>query len=248
MNKWYFISFLFLLAACDDESGRNAYFASGYYRADINQASVEYFQMTEDGNVIHDEDAQVKLIFDGANLTMLNTLANTYEVNAEDYTLNSNHIDIEINSGINLYASALVPPSLTITNSGNSTISIDPGLPGEEVFDLAWNSLEGYSFLARLECTEENPLEIPFASGGGFFETTFERPFVESGMLIYSSDFKYYGTHKLTVFVLENEYADLFFLRNGSLGFLTVEGPDNIENGKGFWTAINAYELELVVQ
>ncbi|MEZ4800494.1 MAG: hypothetical protein R2809_12140 [Flavobacteriales bacterium] len=248
MNKWYFISLLFLLSSCDDESGRNAYFVSGYYRADVKRASAEYFQMSEDGNIIHDEEAIVSLIFDGANIEMVNTIANTYEVNAENFILSNNHIDVEINSGIKLYSSAEVPPPLTILDSGNTTISIDPGQPGEEVFDLSWSQLQGYSFLARLECTEENPLEIPFASGGGFFETTFERPFVESGMLIYSSDFKFYGAHKLTVFVIENRYADLFFIRNGSLGFITVEGPDNVQNGKGFWTAVNAYEMDLLVQ
>lgn len=248
MMKWYYIFGLLLLLACDDESGRDAYYLSGYYRADTKTAAVEYFQMSEDGIIIHDQDASIYFLLDSDNIPFINSQQNTYTLNVEDLNVDLEKANIEVNAGINLFASADVPPSLDLTAIGNTIVSVDPGQPGEEVFDLSWNEIPGHSFLARLECMEQNPVEIPFASGGGFFDVTFERPFVETGMLIYASDFKFYGAHKLTVFVLDDRYADLFFLRNGSLGFLTVEGPDNIENGKGFWTAVSAYEVDLVVQ
>lgn len=236
------------LISCDSELENKAYVVSGFYRADTDKAEVSYFQLKDNGEKYADERAIVQITIGNGSRNLQRVSDDEYVLDGELNFNPGDEIALEIESDRILSASATIPPLVNIEAMGNSMINIDPGLPGEEVFSLKWTEQEGYSYLLRLECIEPTLVEIPFTNGGGLFENTFRSPIVESSALIYASDFKYYGAHRLTIFILNNEYANLFFTRNGSIGFVTTESFDNIDGGKGIWTSINAVDILLEVQ
>lgn len=248
MRYMYYIAIVMALCSCEQEQVENAYVLSGYYRADTDETQVFYYQINDEGKWLKDENAEVSIMATGEMRSVPFQSDFNYYLNGTNAIAPGSEVMIEVSTDRVIRSKAKVPPVIAPENLGNPSITIDPGQPGEEVFNLHWNAEPGYSYLLRLECTEPSPSEIPFIGGGGFFEETFSRPIVENSALIYASDFKFYGEHKITVYILENEYANLFFLRNGNLGFLTTESPDNITGGKGYWTCINAFEVILQVQ
>jgi hypothetical protein len=142
----------------------------------------------------------------------------------------------------------MLPPIIEPISVDNTNLTIDVNAPGVELFGLSWNQVEGHSFVIQLECLEENKVEIPFEVPHGLFDSQFNGPIEEASIDLYDVDFMYYGQHRLTVYIIDSKYAEVFFYRSRSKRNVITAGPDNVFGAHGFWACTRAFEVLLNVE
>ena len=247
MRKIIYIAlFVFGLSSCEPEIPRNMVVMSGYVLANSDSVFVQYFEMDQDGYQIPVENAELEIKRDGLSWYLKKNSNGIYYRDDVPFDFNAGEIVVlEAFGNTASQASALIPPNIQILESSSPVVDVNADNPFEEVYSTSWLNQEGYSYLLKLECLETDPVEIPFGVPSGLFQNTFSGPIEESNLIVFASDFKYFGAHRLTIYIIEEEYSSLFFLRNQALGLTITEGADNISGGKGFWTGINAIEINL---
>lgn len=149
-------------------------------------------------------------------------------------------------------ASALVqvPPAIAPVNLGNTLISINPNSTGAPALVLQWTELPSnrYSYLLQLEALDEDPATIPFTVPAGRFNEQYSGPINQTGTILFDTDFKYYGPHRLTIYAIDKSFENVFFYDKTDLRGLALLSPDNITNAKGFLTAVSRTEILLTLQ
>ncbi len=222
---------------------------NGYVLANSDSVFVKYFEMDQDGYQIPVDDAELRIEGDEISWLLSKNSNGIYYADALPVAFNAGEIVVlEARGNTFSQASALIPPNIQILDASSPTVNVNPDNPFEEVYNTTWLNQEGYSYLLKLECLESDPVEIPFGVPSGLFQNTFTGPIEESNLIIFASDFKYFGAHRLTIYIIEEDYSSLFFLRNQSLGLTITERVDNVNGAKGFWTGINAIEINLNVE
>ncbi|MFM9983779.1 MAG: hypothetical protein ACKVOK_01015 [Flavobacteriales bacterium] len=143
-----------------------------------------------------------------------------------------------------------MPPALDFTIALNDTLIINSSSTGSSIVIVTWTELdnEKYSYVVRMDCLEETPVEIPFTVPSGNFATNFSGPQVAAGIIVSDTDFKYYGRHKLTVFAIPKSLESVFFYNAGDIRGLLTNGPDNILGIKGFATGVSKLETEFFLK
>lgn len=143
-----------------------------------------------------------------------------------------------------------IPPTLTFTIPINNTLEINENSSGSTAAIVTWTELdnERYSYVVRMECLEENPMEIPFPVNSGNFASNFSGPLVEPGIIIADTDFKYYGSNRLTVFAIPKELEKVYFYNAGDIRGLLTNSPDNILGIKGFAVGVSVLETTFFLQ
>lgn len=143
-----------------------------------------------------------------------------------------------------------VPPAIDLVNISNTNITINPNSTGSPALVLQWTALpiKNYSFLLQLEPLSENPVEIPFTVPAGRFATQYSGPLDQTGTILFDTDFKYYGEHRLTIYTIDKAFASLFFYDKTDLRGLALLSPDNIQNAKGFLTAVSSTSVHFTLQ
>lgn len=222
---------------------------NGYVLANSDSVFVQYFEMDQDGYQISIDNAELRIEGDELSWGLSKKSNGIYYAEGLPATFNAGEIVLlEARGNTFSQASALIPPNIQILEASSPTVNVNADNPFEEVYNTTWLNQEGYSYLLKLECLEEDPIEIPFGVPSGLFQKTFTGPIEESNLIIFASDFKYFGAHRLTIYIIEEEYSSLFFLQNQSLGLTITERVDNVNGAKGFWTGINAIEINLNVE
>lgn len=246
MRKIIYIAlFIFGLTSCEPEVPRNMVVVNGYVLANPDSVFVQYFEMDQDGYQIPVEEAELEL----NGWPLKRKTARIYFADDLPFDFQAGEIMVIEAKGNTLsQSSTIIPPNIQILEASSPIVDVNPDNPFEEVYSTSWFDQPGYSYLLKLECLETDPVEIPFGVPSGLFERTFTGPVEESNLIVFASDFKYFGAHRLTVYIIDEEYTSLFFLRNQALGLTITEGIDNVEGGKGFWTGVNAIEINLNVE
>jgi hypothetical protein len=245
MKKFAYIFVFICVISCTKEESVNQSVVSGFFRADNDSVFVEVGALQPDGVFVPSENQNVRISADG-NLYSLTSLGNgIYHLNS-DIPNNVNQLSLFVND--NISAVSFVPPEIAPISIGNTNLTIDPNSPGIELFGLTWNDVEGYSFVLQLECMEETKVEIPFEVPHGLFDTQFNGPIEESSIDLYDVDFNYYGQHKLTVYIIDSKYSELFFYRSRSKRNVITAGPDNVFGAHGFWACTKAFEILLNIE
>jgi hypothetical protein len=166
--------------------------------------------------------------------------------NNSTYTITGNY------KGQNIEATCTIPPTISnLQGIENDTITINPDPPiGFASYILQWTDLDPdkYSYATVLEVLEENPAVIPFSQESGLFQSKYNGPTEIPGLLLFETDFKYYGLHKLTVFAIEKEYEEVYFYSASDKSGILKNGPDNVLGAKGFVTGVSSFSLQLLVQ
>lgn len=232
---------------CDPAVENDVIVVNGYLAGvkDVVHVEVKRFQ---NGNSDNITDADVQLILQGNAIPLNHQGEGVYSALLPDGAVIPGYqADITVQSNRRVSAEAVVPPAITITNHTSNTFSIDTNNSAQEVFSMTWTNREGFSYLLQLENLESSPVEIDFSDNPIRFEQVYASPIEESSITLFAGDFTYYGSHRLTVYVVPEAYRDLFFFQNSGLGELVVQGPDNVSGGFGSWTAINAEEIILTV-
>lgn len=143
-----------------------------------------------------------------------------------------------------------IPPAISFTIPFNDTLLINSNSSGSSIVIVTWTELnsEAYSYVVRLECLEETPVEIPFPVNSGNFATNFSGPQVAAGIIIADTDFRYYGLHKLRVFAIPKSLEKVYFYNAGDIRGLLTNGPDNILGIKGFAAGVSTIEADFFIQ
>ena len=131
-----------------------------------------------------------------------------------------------------------------------SSIQIDPDLTPREMrlagiadIEVTWSNPDGEYFYVLVENIEENPedIEFGFSGFGGKFQNFrfLSRPFITDTYVIrVFLSVQQYGTHRVKLFRVNQEYADLYENREQDSRNLT-EPLSNVNNGLGIFTAFS---------
>lgn len=247
MRAIYYIAIVILFWGCDPEVDNDLLVVNGYVAGvkDIVHVEVRRFE-NEKSSVV--TDAVVRLTLGDQEIPLYHQGNGVYAAPLEDGAVIPGYAaDIEVRANKTVSSKAVVPPSISILEQSGATFSVDANNAAAEVFSMQWTNRDGYSYLLRLENLESSPIEIEFADDPIQFDEVYSSPIEENNITLFAGDFKYYGAHRLTIYVVPEAYRDLFFFQNTGLGELVVQGPDNVEGGFGTWTAINAEEIILTV-
>jgi len=129
-------------------------------------------------------------------------------------------------------------------------IEIDPGMSPWEMrqagiadIEVTWSNPNGEYFYVLVENIEEDPEDIDFGFsgfGGKFQNFRFlSRPFITNTYIIrVFLSVQQYGTHRVKLFRVNQEYADLYENREQDSRNLT-EPLSNVNNGLGIFTAFS---------
>jgi hypothetical protein len=139
------------------------------------------------------------------------------------------------------------PVSLALSTA---VIEIDPDMSPWEMrqagiadIEVTWSNPDGEYFYVLVENVEENPEDIEFGFGGpGGMRPNFRflsRPFITDTYIIrVFLSVQQYGTHRVKLFRVNQEYADLYENRQQDSRNLT-EPLSNVNNGLGIFTAFS---------
>lgn len=235
------------IMSCDPAVENDVVVVNGFVVGvkDIVHVEVKRFQSGDKTAVA---DADVELVLDGTAIPLSHQGEGIYSAQLPDGSVIPGYqADINVNANRRISAKATVPPAITITSHTSTTFNVSSSNSAQEVFAMNWTNRDGFSYLLQLENLESSPVAIEFFDNPIRFEQVYAGPIEESAITLFAGDFTYYGSHRLTVYVVPEEYRDLFFFQNSGLGELVVQGPDNVRGGFGSWNAINAEEIILTV-
>lgn len=155
-------------------------------------------------------------------------------------------------------ATTTVPTPPTGLSLSDSIIYIEQvvfgqGFPGgggmtrPDPIELIWDNAKGFYHYVVVENIENNPAEI-------FVDIPFERnfrfvtePTADLLYLIQTQILEQYGTHRVVVYRVNQEYVDLF--ENAEQDSRNLNEPlTNVENGLGIFTAFNSDTLYFEVK
>lgn len=160
--------------------------------------------------------------------------------------------DIEIFHGEDvLTAETTVPQKPDSLKLSMTSIEIDPDmsprdmrLAGMADIEVTWSNPNGEYFYILVENIEENPEDIEFGFSGPFggMRPNFRflsRPFITDTYIIrVFLSVQQYGAHRVKLFRVNQEYADLYENREQDSRNLT-EPLSNVNNGLGIFTAFS---------
>lgn len=234
-----------LIWSCQTDTNDDArIILNGFYRLDNDSANVQLGSFSSQGifePISNDElhvvgENEIPLVYD-----------NMVYVNQNNALSSGDSVWLKWNGEV--VAAAVAPPEIGITDMGNTDIVIDTDSPGQEVFDIAWTNLgDQYSYVLTLTSLEDLPILIPFDTESGLFAQQYNGPIEEHNALLYDIDFRFYGTHRLTVYAVEKEFAQVFFYRTRSGLDVIQAGQDNVSGAIGYWGVTRAFEVLLNVQ
>jgi hypothetical protein len=143
-----------------------------------------------------------------------------------------------------------VPPNIAFTSVSSNSITINPSSTGAPAMVVQWTPLneDEYSYVIHLEPLDINATVIPFDVPAGRFNAQYSGPITQTGTIIFDTDFKYYGPHRLTVYAIRKDFEEMYFYDLTDLRGLALLSPDNIQNAKGFVTAISTTSIEFNIQ
>ncbi len=240
---------LFILAclgliSCDPQEQLGVYYMSGFYNASTDSAAIRAFYLDENNRI--SADISWNFFLSGTGNESMLTKVDDLLFTSGNLPEWQGKVTLRSEGDHEMYSSVVIPPIIEAISQSAQEILIDPNDLNEEVLTLSWNSAgQGYSYLLQLQPLDEPLSPIPFE--GGFFDEQFNGPMEENSITLISSDFEFYGSHKLTVYVIPEVYKNLFFFQGRGLGFLAEEGPDNVTGGKGVFTAVRSLDFTFEV-
>lgn len=113
---------------------------------------------------------------------------------------------------------------------------------------VSWQNEPGALFYVVVENVEATLVPIgtlpPGMTGGG--RALRSQPMAGSRFVLRRIDFSYYGRHRVRVYRVNREYADLFLFGQQDSRTLTTP-PANLKNGLGIFAGFSSQEVALVV-
>jgi hypothetical protein len=118
---------------------------------------------------------------------------------------------------------------------------------GKEECRIEWSTPAiGLEYALRLECLESDPEPLPWSPGN--FSQVYSGPQLGTELSLFPQSFAYFGSHVLTISVLNDELLDAFFFDLIDIRGLLKQGPDNVSGGKGFVTGVTTKRILLEIE
>lgn len=253
MRKLLYISLCVIISSCiqvDDVDNQidKSILLQGLVVAGDSQTSIKIERLEESGSI--NPATGISLIIEGplGTIQFIETSPGIYE-NTEsvifpsaDYILRGNDLTTEF------MAEARTPAIFELNSTVPTVISVDPSLEFEQLMNLDWTESGNSEYVLVLTPLEANPVEIPFANGGGNFAVVFANPQPESGTVLLASDFKYYGAHRLDIYAVSKEYSAIFnpvlLVNRDDVPYIS----GNVSGGFGFFAASTKLSVEFTLE
>lgn len=250
------IVIIILLYACSDEQSINLdkVIVEGYLYANQPVKDIRISKMLPYGSKSHFDpipDAAVYILHNDQyyKLTPKNGQTGRYYdateqlivKNGEQYKLIMNYKNNNITSTTKV---PLAIKKLTINYKQFIVDSLQFNSANQLV--ITWKGNENDYYFSSIECVEKKPEKISRESSHGdnavadFNDRAY--PTLEHFIYISERDVQYYGRHKITLFSVLPEYAELYDLSIQQVKEIRTNGG-NINNGYGIFTAINRDSL-----
>lgn len=153
-------------------------------------------------------------------------------------------------------ASTYIPSKPTnYVTSATSIVVSEPGSGGSggeppqmpDPIALSWDNADTSYYMVVIENVETDPVLIYDTSDNRPVRVFRNEPERSSSHELMPMSFSYYGTHRVVLFHLNPEYAQLYE-SNGSTSLNLAEPPTNVVNGLGVFTGINSDTLWIEVK
>ncbi len=149
------------------------------------------------------------------------------------------------------------PPPVSLSSGSIYIPKVDnprdfQGLEMPDPVELTWDNPEAKYYFLSIQNIESNPISIKpdlpdgHPGGGGFAFEIVTQPTNSNYHLIEPMMLKYYGTHRIVMTSVNDEYVNLYSSLNQDSRELN-EPYSNITNGLGIFTAFNSDTLYLEV-
>jgi hypothetical protein len=236
-----------------------AYLYAGANLTDINLTSMISFGNDSTGGE-GIEDATVTLS-DGSDTWVLgdNPDSSGSYIPSETIPVESGdlfEIQVEVDDII-LNAQTLVPglpPDISMSSTSLSITKVDDIMEDGPIefpdpLELSWENPDNHHYYFKIENIEDDPESImpdppddmPFAKGGFVFQMV-TRPVDGEAHEISMRDLTHFGTHRITVYSVNEEYVNLYETQEQDTRKLN-EPYTNIENGLGIFTSFSSDTL-----
>ena len=258
--------FIFLTTGCEEDNSnsvRELIVLEGYL---FQGEPVDSIHLTktvsfESGDTIYPSvtDAQVEITWNNIQFDLQSIGNGYYRYNGDALTVvegQSYTISI-VTDGIELTSTTKVPYAPTGVELSGTFINVDTtlsfGFPGQDDpedsgITIRWNNPDNGYFYVLLENADTSAADIVYDTGdfpGGEFPSgrmgmfSFRsEPFQGDEYIINSRSLEKYGRHRIKIYRVNQEYADLFKNRNQDSRSLS-EPLTNIKNALGIFTAFS---------
>lgn len=254
--RTFYLTYIFLiLVQCNTQSVEDLKNESPVMWAVIpngsNTSGIQLYLLDEHNSIGKAiTDATISIMhYASTNSVNLNYINGKYEGSLEietneTYVMRGKVLDHDFTAEIK------IPPAIDFTSPINDTLIVDSTSNGTTLLIATWNELdqEKYSYVVRLDCLEDSPIEIPFPVTSGNFASNFSGPQVAAGIIVADNDFKFYGRHKLSIFAIPKSLEKVYFYNASDIRGLLTNGPDNILGIKGFVTGVSVLEDEIYIK
>ncbi|OQY02291.1 MAG: hypothetical protein B6I20_07045 [Bacteroidetes bacterium 4572_117] len=197
--------------------------------------------LSDNGNYVAEgiSDAEITITNNNENYKLLPVP----DKSGENQTYN---IDFEYNNKT-ISASTITPQKPTNFTMSQNIIYIDRLVEGERpnmenaIYEITWDNDDGSNYYISIDLLETEIDPVSFMVTDTVTQTL-STPSVTDVYNINSRLLRYYGNHRVVLYKVNEEYANLY--ENTSTSSQSLTDPyTNIENGKGIFTAFNTDTL-----
>lgn len=255
-------SLILIMYACtnsNDDTGLEDIPVVNSYLYPSDTFKVHVSKLTPYGNNLHSTDIEINelKLYAGYNGTLY-LLKNMHDGNFIDstntiplleskiYTLNFNYGDEAVfgetsipSKPINIYKSASTVAAFDFENH-------TPGSMPEPL-EISWENTDNSYYLVVVENIESDPVEINTDEGKEKVREFRSEPGKIDEFRIMPMMFEYYGTHRIIIFHLNEDYAALYEEQNTNSLNLT-RPTSSLQNAFGVFTGVNADTISIEVE
>ena len=243
MKGWIYIAF-FLLGACTIERDRTQENIAIYGAWVAGESPKIQALIFDNEKYTPADDQEFELVFPDGEMGRFIRTTDYYELQTERLPVAGEHVVLNwLNGNDTARVFVEFPAQVEVLVIQNDTLSV----AGNTGSLIEWSvPTEGVEYALQLECTEEQPIPLP--SGPGNFADLHNGPQVSSQIELDVAAFSFYGSHRLTISVLNEDLFGLFFFDPFDIRGLLKNGPDNVIGGKGFISATTMVEIPLEIE
>jgi len=205
--------------------------------------TIQALVLENSGSYVADNE-QFQLLFPDGEIASFVLNGEVYELQSSRNPAAGEQLELKwFRAGTTASARVEMPPILENVVVQRDTLNSSLG----EGTQIQWDiSSSGYEFALRLECLEDQPVLL---SGPPVnFSEIHSSPQVSASIELSIEDFSYFGTHELTISVLNEPMVDIFFFDPSDIRGLVKNGPDNVEGGNGLISTISSHTVVLEVE
>ena len=199
----------------------------------------------DDENSSRADDEQFELIFPDGESALFALNNQTYELQSARSPAAGEHLELKWmrKNGSVAYAHVQMPSSIENVIVQRDTLNSQQN----ESTTIEWDiSPDEYEFAVHLQCVETQPIMITGALAN--FSLNHSSPQVSKNIQLTMDDFSYFGSHELTISVLNEPMVDVFFFDPSDIRGLVKNGPDNIEGGNGFIATLSSHTVLMEIE